>query len=122
MGRKRVSGAESVWHERLARHKDSGLTVAEFCRREGVSGPSFYQWRKRLQPGERRPQQRETQDRVTTDGKQPSRFVPVSVSALNTAEIELPNGVAVRLPLTNAEALQTAILAAGSIAGETRPC
>ena len=48
--------------------------------------------------------------------------MPVSVSALNTAEIELPNGAAVRLPLTNAEALQTAILAAGSIAGETRPC
>lgn len=41
------------WRERLTRWKSSGLTVAEFCWREGVSAPSFYQWRKRLRRSSR---------------------------------------------------------------------
>lgn len=36
------------WRDRLARWRESGLSVSEFCWREGVSPPSFYQWRKRL--------------------------------------------------------------------------
>lgn len=122
MGRKRSSGAEAVWHQRLARFQRSDLTVVEFCRREGVSDPSFYQWRKRLQQGGRRPERAGRQDRVATDAKKASRFVPVNVSGLNTAEIELPSGVTIRVPVTNAEALRTAILAAGEACGEVRPC
>ena len=122
MGRKRSSSAEALWRKRLARFQCSDLTVAEFCRREGVSAPSFYQWRKRLQPGERPQQQRRQQVCETTDAKQARCFVPVNVSGLNTAEIELPNGVTVRVPVANAEALRTAILAAGDAFGEVRPC
>ena len=36
------------WQALLARATRSGLSVAEFCRREGVSTASFYTWRKRL--------------------------------------------------------------------------
>jgi hypothetical protein len=36
------------WSERLSRFGDSGQTVAEFCRAERVSQPSFYQWKKKL--------------------------------------------------------------------------
>ena len=36
------------WTACLARFQDSGLTVAKFCEEEGVSAPSFYQWRRRL--------------------------------------------------------------------------
>jgi transposase-like protein len=41
-------GAWAVWRERMRRYERSGLTVARFCQQEGVSAPSFYQWRKRL--------------------------------------------------------------------------
>jgi hypothetical protein len=41
-------GAGAVWRERIRRYERSGLTVTRFCEQEGVSGPSFYQWRKRL--------------------------------------------------------------------------
>jgi transposase-like protein len=41
-------GAGAAWRERLRRYERSGLTVTRFCEREGVSAPSFYQWRKRL--------------------------------------------------------------------------
>ncbi len=36
------------WTSRFERFKLSGLTVASFCRSEGVSQPSFYQWKKKL--------------------------------------------------------------------------
>ena len=37
-----------IWTERMARYRDCSLTVREFCAREGVSQPSFYQWKKKL--------------------------------------------------------------------------
>ena len=50
MGKKNPK-LETAWRERLSRFRRGNLTVAEFCRREGVSNPSFYQWRKRLESG-----------------------------------------------------------------------
>lgn len=38
--------------KRLARRRRSGKTVTEFCRQEGVSKPTFYAWRKRLEEGD----------------------------------------------------------------------
>lgn len=38
----------SLWRERLKRSEQSGLSVARFCQAEGVSQPSFYQWKKKL--------------------------------------------------------------------------
>ena len=39
-----------LWLDRLNRQAASTLTVAEFCQREAVSVPSFYQWKRRLSP------------------------------------------------------------------------
>ena len=43
--------SRAQWQALLARSARSGLSVAEFCRREGVSTASFYTWRKRLGAG-----------------------------------------------------------------------
>lgn len=37
-----------LWSERLARFRQSNQSVASFCRSEGFSQPSFYQWKKKL--------------------------------------------------------------------------
>jgi hypothetical protein len=37
-----------LWRELILRQKKSGLSVQAFCQEQGVSGWSFYQWRKRL--------------------------------------------------------------------------
>ena len=37
-----------AWRPLMARFSNSGLSVAGFCRREGLSLASFYYWRKRL--------------------------------------------------------------------------
>lgn len=43
-----VRRTQAQWQSVLARAAGSDLSVAEFCRREGVSTASFYTWRKRL--------------------------------------------------------------------------
>lgn len=79
----RGSAAER-WQRLLARQRHSGLGVAEFCRQEGVSPPSFYQWRRKLTSQGARP-------------KQPS-FVAVSVVSASPVEVVLPGGAVVRVP------------------------
>ena len=112
MGRKQ--SAEAAWRGRLAKYRKSSLSVTEFCRQQGVSVPSFYQWRKRLS-GNR--------DVVHAKPQKPSQaktpsFVPVGVSPTAFAEIEFPNGLRVRIPASHPEALQQAIMAAIEICGE----
>src|SRR5436309_11698481 len=41
-------GREPHWRRVLARWRRSGLSVRAFCRAEGVSEPSFYGWRRKL--------------------------------------------------------------------------
>ena len=43
-----ASAKADQWHERLADHKRSGLTVKQFCQERGITQWSFYAWRKRL--------------------------------------------------------------------------
>ena len=39
---------EAKWRERLARWRRLGWSITEFCNRERISQPSFFQWRRRL--------------------------------------------------------------------------
>lgn len=38
----------AFWEYVLSEHVESGLSISAFCRREGISQASFYQWRKKL--------------------------------------------------------------------------
>jgi len=40
--------AQAQWRARLQRFAQSGCSVAQFCAAEGVSGWSFYRWRRKL--------------------------------------------------------------------------
>ena len=111
MGRKRVFGTEAVWRERLGRFRNGDLKVAEFCRREGVSTATFYRWRGRLEQHDGRARGIERRSRKSGNAAVAERFLPVNVARLTEAEIELPNGIKIRVPATNAEALRAAILA-----------
>jgi hypothetical protein len=48
MSRSLDEAKHASWAARLRRFASSGLGVREFCRREGLSEPNFYFWRKRL--------------------------------------------------------------------------
>jgi transposase-like protein len=44
----RSAAKETCWRERLQSQAESGISVRAFCRREGLSEPSFYSWRREL--------------------------------------------------------------------------
>ena len=121
MRRKRNESTEAVWRDRLARFGESGLTVKEFCRTEGVSDPSFYQWRKRLEGSQSRTRTRSRRSsKRTAKSVKAQPFVPVSVSSLDSVEVEFPNGVQIRIPANNVEALRVVIAAGNEVGGEIR--
>lgn len=47
-GVKRQRLAADAWRELMAKFSGSGLSVREFCRREGISTSSFNWWRSRF--------------------------------------------------------------------------
>jgi hypothetical protein len=85
------------------------VTVAEFCLAEGVSTPSFYQWRRKLSGWRRR---------GSTPVQEPA-FLPVRLlspkPAAATFEIRLPNGAQVIVTITDAQSMAAAIVAAGQV-------
>ena len=121
MGRKRSLDAESAWLDRLARFDSGRLSVAAFCRRERVSLASFYRWRRRLADPQRSAGgEKRGAEPAAGDGG--GRFVPVRVTGLSAVVIELPEGVVVRVPSSEAEALRTAILAGREACREVPAC
>lgn len=81
-------GREPHWRRVLARWRRSGLSGRAFCLAEGISEPSFYVWRRRL-------------DQV--DHKKPA-FLPVHVvadeakeTATGGIEVVLANGRCLRV-------------------------
>jgi hypothetical protein len=85
------------WHERLESYKACGLSLDEFCLREGVSRSTFYRWMDQLNDGIPASLVAEEAARKQAESGE-AVFVPISLKA-SPVEIELPNGGVVRLPL-----------------------
>ena len=103
MGRQMDVSLWEAWWRRLARYEQWDGTVAAFCLREGVSTVAFYQWRRKLAgdvSGER------------SASDEPPSFLPVRITAAERIEIELPNGVRVRVPGDAARTLDAVLMAA----------
>ena len=84
------------WRDRIELFAQSGLTVANFCDREGCSVASFYQWRRKLRSS--------VPDIPTGPGDRAASFVAVELqpdameaAQLNGLTIELPGGAVARL-------------------------
>jgi transposase len=94
--------------ERLARFSHSGLRPAEFCAAEGVSLPSFYSWKRRLNAEARSPDTGHNAD------PQPGpRLLPVRLaSAAAAVELVLPSGAVLRVPPGSDLAFVRALVAA----------
>lgn len=96
---------EILWRRRLQQQPDSGLTIHQFCQREGISTASFHAWKRRLTA-------RTTLPAVVTSRE--STFVPVIVSttpqshpggSADFVTIQLANGGQVLLPIAAGVAL-----------------
>ncbi len=77
----------SEWLDRMHRFNRSNASVTEFCRREKVSVPSYYQWRRKLAD-------------ATSEagaGRQPATFIPVQVTGSADLQVTFPNGARLTL-------------------------
>lgn len=106
------------WSERLRRFERCDLTVAAFCEAEGVSTPSFYQWRRKLDS--RVIEVAPAAARVTRP-----EFVPLRIATPGSAgapvEIHLPNGARVCLASNDPQGIAAAITAAAQAPTFERP-
>lgn len=89
----------SEWQRRMARFREAGVSVSAFCRTEGVSVPSFYQWRKRL---ERLPRE----SSLAQGG-----FLPVRLVTSASIVAQLPGGTQLQIPTGDPRTVQAAIAA-----------
>ena len=125
MGRTANGAVAGQWRERIDRWRRSGLSVAEFCRQEQVSQPSFFNWRNRLSPQLASTNRGPSRSSGSPDRR--PRFVQLPAVPWPGSEeirIALPGGALVTLPLqAAAELVTTAIRAAMLVpASEDRPC
>src|SRR5262249_25131683 len=87
-GRRPDPATHHLWQQRLDRFRTSGLTVADFCEREGISTASFYAWRRRFEAG------------AAPAVADAPRLVPVRLvtpRASAPVDLPLPSGVVLRL-------------------------
>ena len=112
----------------IQRQNDGSLTVAEFCRRLGVSTVTFYAWKRRFHEAPAaspiNPQRPSARPLPEANGAATPAFLPVSIldaGATGHLEIELANACVVRLTgAINPELLRIAIRAVGRLGGEGR--
>ena len=99
------SERKEIWQQRLDRYLVSGQTVAEFCKTEGVSVPSFYHWKRRLITShlEAPASKQNLCDGRTKPGSQSNStpfaelVVTNQADAQGTAQAQLPNGICISL-------------------------
>ena len=93
------------WVDRVQRFRDSNLSVAQFCRAEGVSVPAFYFWRRTL-----------AAETATEPPGRPT-VVPVRITRPTAAvEVVLPSGAVLRFsPDCDPERVAALLRAVGAI-------
>ncbi len=112
----------ALWRDRIRRQEASGLTIDQFCTREGVARSKFHAWKRRLRLA----------DSAGPGSTLPARstFLPVTVRLLERVadqplpiEADLPNGIRLRIPTVNehlACRLVRAVAAAKTNSGGSR--
>ena len=102
MPRGSTSAKINQWSDRLERFANSAETVVQFCLAEGVSQPSFYQWKKKLGIGNQiRVGKVKRANTLNRPGKDESAFKPIRLTATSDHQqnttIRLADGVEIEL-------------------------
>ena len=122
------------WRQRIRRQRESGLSIAEFCRQENISSHGFYVWRRNLRQAafnrhkpraDAKLQRSQRRSAVVTSRRRlrnalvgptvppcPTNFLQLAVAASQPApwiELAMADGTILRLPQQNLAALITAL-------------
>ncbi len=113
--RRRNEARWVYWRKLLEEHRSSGLSIAEFCRQRQLNQASFYDWRKKLASIETEEVSSTVESESVVSVSKSSTAVPVSsplfvslpvadsesrssLTSRASFEVELPNGIRVRVP------------------------
>lgn len=133
MARRVNQTLREAWRKRIEEQQQSGRSVVEFCRLEGVSTASFHAWKRKL--GIASSQTRSATGRQAESGRPRRRdrrglaagaagFFELPVVAAKASpwiELALADGTVVRVPQQNTAALLTVLRALrGDLVGESR--
>ena len=69
---------QQFWQMAIEAHRESGLPIAAFCRKEGISEASYYYWRRKLAGVIAKPSEKTSPD-----------FLEVVMPGSNNAALEL---------------------------------
>jgi len=88
-----------AWRSVVSRFNESGLSVSQFCEREGIGAASFYHWRSRLNSPRTRRKRRIPADPVAAAPR--SDFLDLGTLSAGSSRmevrLELGGGVAVHV-------------------------
>jgi hypothetical protein len=87
---------QAQWRERVARQAQSDLSVAAFCKSEGIPAQTFYWWRARLgKAGAAKPAQgrRDTAPFIDLGALSPSVDEAPDMAAGFDLRLDLPGGI-----------------------------
>jgi hypothetical protein len=111
--------AESVWEQRrewIGKQQESGLSVAQFCRDNGLHVGNFHAWRHRLASATSQSLARRVKPKTHSGETRPLRaFVQLPVQSVAVVngpswiEVSLADGMVVRVPAANLDALDTVL-------------
>lgn len=107
---------ERFWRKLVAGQSHSGVSIREWCDRQGVSEPSFYFWRREL--ARRREQRQDASPQIV-----PVDVIPPVAGSRWDLEIELPGRILVRVnPGCNLDLLRQALALLRAGGPEAEPC
>ncbi|QDV35221.1 IS66 family insertion sequence element accessory protein TnpA [Tautonia plasticadhaerens] len=105
--RRRREEREQFWRDTIADWKTSGKSVRAFCAARGVSEATFFARRRELASRE--------QPRRPEAPPRPPSFAPVHIIPEPVAEVVLPSGLVVRVPIgVDATAVARLVTALGA--------
>ena len=104
------------WQQRLARYQTTEMNLDVFCLQEGVSRPTFYRWKRRLDEDISESPEADSAEHQRPESNE-SLFLPISLKS-SRVEIELPNGGVVRLP---SDVSKDVLVAVVRVVGSLRP-
>ena len=113
MARSSCPAKVRLWQARFKQHRDSQLTIAQFCNFIGCSVATFYYWRQRLDSFSSNqvapsiaPQSKKAQSTPSQ-----SSFLPVVVAGrtVERVSVTLSNGTLIRIPCAAIEAIHAVL-------------
>ena len=113
MGRPSDPRKAAAWERRLGRFGESGLTVARFCDREGVSIATFHYWQRKLRDAS------VNETGWATPAAPMARFDPVEVVSRQGVTIRFAGGAVMEIPEDREDLVQAAVRA---LLGASAPC